>query len=173
MYYVSLSEPAMTLLTIDDPEISAAASRYAAYPLWRLGFRPFYLLAAAFSVLAVPLWTAQYLGWTAAWPHVGLGWHMHEMVFGVALAVVIGFLYTAGRTWTGLWTPRNGHLAALAALWVAGRLAMLASPPVLAAIVDMLFLPLAAWPMLRVLQQSGNKRNMFLVGLLGLLTMAN
>src|SRR5690606_12684308 len=100
---------------------------------------------------------------------VNLFWHMHEMVYGFALAVVIGFLFTAMRNWTGLWTPRKTHLAALAGLWLLGRLAMLCATPVWAAIVDLAFLPLAVWPMFRVLQRSGNKRNMFLVVILTLL----
>ena len=36
-----------------------------------------------------------------------------EMVFGMAAAVVVGFLYTAAFNWTGLWTPVRGKLAAL------------------------------------------------------------
>lgn len=164
----------MSLLTIEEPDASAHPALWDAdHPLWRLGFRPFYLLAAAFAVFSVPLWIAHYLGWLSGWPHIGLGWHMHEMVFGMVIAVVIGFLYTAGRNWTGLWTPRKAHLAALALLWCAGRVAMLTAPPVLAAAIDLLFLPFAAWPLYRVLQQSGNKRNLFLAGLLGLLTVAN
>ncbi|MES2300456.1 MAG: NnrS family protein [Pseudomonadota bacterium] len=163
----------MSLISIQEPQATPVADM----PLLRLGFRPFYLLAAIFGALAVPLWTFQYLGWTAGWstlwPRVGLGWHMHEMVFGMAVAVVIGFLYTAGRNWTGLWTPRNGQLAALALLWLAGRVAMLLAPPWPAAVIDLLFLPLAAWPMYQVLRQAGNKRNLFLVGLLGALTLAN
>ncbi|WP_218147359.1 NnrS family protein [Duganella sp. CF517] len=42
-----------------------------------------------------------------------------------------------------------------------------------AAVVDWLFLPLAAWPLWRVMRQSGNKRNYFLVVLLGLMAVAN
>ncbi|MES2148423.1 MAG: NnrS family protein [Pseudomonadota bacterium] len=158
----------MNLHPIEEPVIARAD-----HPLWRLGFRPFYLLAASFAALSVPLWVARYLGLFIGWQQVGLGWHMHEMVFGMAIAVIIGFLYTAGRTWTGLDTPRGSQLAALAALWLAGRLAMLAAPEGLAAPIDLLFLPLAGWPLYQVLTRSGNKRNLFLVGLLGLLTLAN
>ena len=140
--------------------------------MFRLGFRPFYLLAALLAVLALPVWVAQYLG-AISWPRIGLGWHMHEMVFGVAVAVIVGFLLTAVRAWTGLWTPRASHLAALAALWLAGRAAMLAGPSPLAALVDLAFLPLAAWPMWRVLRQAGNKRNRFLPLLLLVLAVAN
>lgn len=39
--------------------------------------------------------------------------------------------------------------------------------------MDVLFLPVAAWPMYRVIRRSGNQRNMILVGLLALLASAN
>lgn len=164
----------MSVIRIEEPAVDRGDKNgLLRHPLLRLGFRPFYLLAAAFAAVSVPLWVAKYFGWMTALPHVDLNWHMHEMVFGFAIAVIIGFLYTAGRNWTGLWTPRRGHLAALAALWLAGRAAMLALPAPAAAAVDLLFLPLAAWPIYRVLQRTGNKRNLFLVGLLGLLSLAN
>ncbi len=163
----------MALIRIEEPGVPAAHGNVLdRQPLFRLGFRPFYLLAAAFAAIAVPLWLARYYGHAQGLAHVGLGWHVHEMVFGFTLAVIIGFLYTAGRNWTGLWTPRGGHLAALAALWIAGRLAMLAAP-LPAAAVDLLFLPLATWPLYVVLKRSGNRRNYFLLGLLGLLFVAN
>ncbi|MRW93531.1 NnrS family protein [Duganella sp. FT80W] len=162
----------MTLLRIDEPTRAQAG-----HPLWRLGFRPFYLVAASFAALAIPLWIAQYFGWLAPVSglglHIGYSWHIHEMVFGMAAAVVVGFLYTAGYNWTGLWTPRRGKLAALVALWLAGRIAMLVAPPLAAAIVDWLFLPAAAWPLFRVMRQANNQRNYFLVGLLVLMALAN
>lgn len=141
-------------------------------PLLRLGFRPFYLLAAAFAGVAVPLWAAIFFGYL---PDTGLSlaWHVHEMVFGFVIAVIIGFLFTAASNWTGLATPRGRHLAALAALWLAGRVAMLVAPAGVAALIDLAFLPLAAWPLYQVLQRAGNKRNLFLVGLLALLTVQN
>jgi uncharacterized protein involved in response to NO len=163
----------MSLLHIEEPlPLTTPACWQMAHPLWRMGFRPFYLLAALFAALSIPLWIAQYYGWLHA-AHIDAGWHMHEMVFGMVTAVVIGFLFTAARNWTGLATPVRGHLAALAVLWLAGRLAMLWAPPALAAGVDWLFLPLAAWPLLRVMRQSNNKRNYFLVALLALLAVAN
>lgn len=164
----------MALLKIDEPEKSGRQDRgFTNQPVWRLGFRPFYLLATAFAAVSIPLWLASYSGRFQAAPNVSLLWHMHEMVFGFAIAVIIGFLYTAGRNWTGLWTPRRGHLAALSALWLAGRFAMLATPTAVTVLIDWAFIPLATWPIYRVLKRSGNKRNMFLVGLLGLLTLGN
>jgi uncharacterized protein involved in response to NO len=159
----------MSLLTIEEGNIPRHNGRSA---LFALGFRPFYLLAAAFAAVSVPAWVASYYG-LAGPLQVGLAWHVHEMVFGFVVAVVIGFLYTAGRAWTGLWTPRGLQLAAIAGLWIAGRIAMFAASPPFAAVVDLAFLPVAATPLYRVLARAGNKRNMFLVGLLGLLTLCN
>ncbi len=164
----------MALLKIDEPEKSDHQKQgFSNHPVWRLGFRPFYLLATAFAAISIPIWLTSYLGWFQVAPNINLLWHMHEMVFGFAIAVIIGFLYTAGRNWTGLWTPREGHLAALSALWLAGRLAMLATPTIATAFIDWAFIPLATWPIYKILKRSGNKRNMFLVGLLTLLTLGN
>ena len=157
----------MALLQIDDTRPAPARGALLA-----LGFRPFYLLAAALAAVSVPAWLASYLG-LAALPRLTMFWHMHEMVFGFAIAVVIGFLYTAARNWTGLWTPRGTALGALALLWLAGRVAMLAAPPVLAAVIDLAFLPLAAWPLHRVIARADSRRNRFLVGLLALLALCN
>ena len=99
--------------------IHATSNRFA---LFDLGFRPFYLLAALIATLSVPLWVAQ---WHGVMPQAGqlsgMAWHAHEMVFGFAAAVITGFLFTAARNWTGLPTPTGRALAALAALWIAGR----------------------------------------------------
>lgn len=164
----------MSLLTIEEPAAEARHPLWnGGHAFWALGFRPFYVLAAVLAVLAIPAWLSHYFGWLAWSPNITLAWHMHEMVFGFAIAVVVGFLFTAVRAWTGLWTPRGMHLAALALLWTAARIAMLAGPAWLAAAIDMSFLPLAAWSMYRVLHRAGNKRNMFLVVLLALLAVAN
>jgi uncharacterized protein involved in response to NO len=141
--------------------------------LFNLGFRPFYLLAALLATLGIPLWLAQYFGLLIAPAHLsGVAWHAHEMVFGFQLAVVIGFLYTAARNWTGLPTPSGAALAALAGLWVAGRLLVLTGPALLAAVVDVAFLPVAALGLWLPLQRSRN-RNRFFVGLLLLMAGAN
>lgn len=164
----------MALMTIDEPKVATPGKPSPTHHvLWALGFRPFYLLAAAFAAVSIPLWLASYYGKMPGLAHVTLNWHMHEMVFGFAIAVIIGFVFTAARNWTGLWTPRRGYLAMLAGVWLAGRIAMLCAPAGIAAVIDLAFLPLAAWPIYRVLQRSGNMRNMFLVGLLGLLTIVN
>jgi uncharacterized protein involved in response to NO len=75
-----------------------ASARKRGVPLLAYGFRPFFLLAALFAALAIPLWLAAYVG--AVTPKAPLPaslWHGHEMLFGYTLAVVAGFLLTAVR----------------------------------------------------------------------------
>ncbi|MBV8124272.1 MAG: NnrS family protein [Paucibacter sp.] len=142
-------------------------------PLFRLGFRPMYLLAAVFAALSIPLWLASYAHPGIALPRVNLLWHMHEMVFGFAAAVVVGFLFTAARNWTGLWTPRGWPLAGIAALWILGRVAMLLPYSPFSALADLLFIPAATAPLVYVLWRSGKRRNLPLAGLLMLMFVAN
>ncbi len=143
-------------------------------PLLRLGFRPFYLGAAVFAALAVPLWVAWILGRISMPMTLSpLLWHAHEMLFGFAVAVIVGFLLTAGKAWTGLATPRGATLGALALLWLSARVAALAAPPSLYAALDMLLLPLVAGLLAAVLLRAGNRRNLPLVLILVLLAGAN
>ena len=76
-----------------------------AFALWQLGFRPFYLLASSFAALSIALWAMQFAGWLPGAYLQGPMWHAHEMLFGFTLAVIVGFLFTAGRNWSGQPTP--------------------------------------------------------------------
>jgi uncharacterized protein involved in response to NO len=127
--------PAIPLVATGAAPQSAAAPASSAqfplpgWPLFRLGFRPFYLGAAAFALFAVPYWIAGLLGWVALPSTMPpLLWHAHEMLYGFAVAVIVGFLLTAGKAWTGLATPRGATLAVMAGLWLAARLAAVGRP---------------------------------------------
>jgi uncharacterized protein involved in response to NO len=136
------------------------------WALWELGFRPFYLLAALQALLSVPLWALQFTGVLQAPLLRGPAWHAHEMVFGYTLAVVIGFLFTAGRNWSGQATPTGKPLMALAALWLLARVLVL-SPWTWAALAANVAVPWgAAWGLWRALRRGQNRRNYFFVGLL-------
>jgi uncharacterized protein involved in response to NO len=111
--------------------------------LLSVGFRPFFLLGASWAALALPIWLSVYTGRivlpSALAPAL---WHVHEMIFGFAFAIVAGFLLTAIPNWTGRLPLRGGPLAGLALLWLAGRFAVLFSGsigPLAAAIVDLAF----------------------------------
>ncbi|SDE53892.1 uncharacterized protein involved in response to NO [Variovorax sp. CF079] len=143
-----------------------AAQEGPGFALWQLGFRPFYLLASAFAALSIGLWAMQFAGWLPGAYLQGPLWHAHEMLFGFALAVIVGFLFTAGRNWSGQPTPVGLPLAALAALWVAGRVLVLTPFAWTAAVVNAAF-PLACAVALAIpLVTARNRRNYFFIGLL-------
>ena len=136
------------------------------FALWQLGFRPFFLLASIFAALSIPLWALQFSGWLTH-PYLrGSLWHAHEMLFGFTLAVIVGFLFTAGRNWSNRPTPTGVPLALLVGLWVAGRVLVLTPLDWAAAMVNVAF-PLAAAIALAIpFFASGNRRNYFFVALL-------
>jgi len=103
-----------------------------------LGFRPFFLLSAVFSAVAMALWAWMYMG---AIPVMRSGlpaitWHAHEMVFGYTLAVVSGFLLTSIRNWTGIQTINGSWLLATVVLWASARLLFIVDVK-LAALIDL------------------------------------
>jgi uncharacterized protein involved in response to NO len=133
------------------------------WPILALGFRPFFLLAALFAASAIPLWLLIYQGSLVSISHLPPTiWHAHEMVFGFAIAVVAGFLLTAATNWTGRRTATGLGLGALVALWIAGRLGLLAGQSVPAWLVigiDAAFLPALAVVLAIPLLAAGNRRN--------------
>ena len=148
------------------------AVRPPTFALWQLGFRPFFLLASAFAALSVALWALQFAGWLGRPYLAGPLWHAHEMLFGFTLAVVVGFLLTAGRNWTNRPTPTGWRLAALAALWVAARVLVLTPFGWAAAIANTAFPLAAAAALAGPFIASRNRRNYFFLGLLVLIAAA-
>lgn len=164
------SPAGQTVTTVVPPiELNAGAGRLAEpalFALWRLGFRPFYLVASIFAALAIPLWVAEYTGWLTGSYIAGPMGHAHEMLFGFALAVIAGFLLTAVRNWTGRPTATGPALGLLVTIWLVARVLALSPLRVAAAIVDVAF-PLAVAVAIAIpLVQSGNRRNYFFPGLL-------
>ncbi len=145
--------------------------------LFALGFRPFFLLAGFFAMLLMVTWVPVFVGGFAFNTYYGeLGWHSHEMIFGYTSAVVAGFLLTAVRNWTERPTPTGGYLAAMAALWLGGRILPLfpeSLPGWLIALVDLTFLPLVAMGIGVPLVQKGEKRNLIFLLILAGLFIAN
>ncbi|AOW14429.1 short-chain dehydrogenase [Hydrogenophaga crassostreae] len=157
-----------------SPPGKAEAAPPPGWPLLRLGFRPFYMGAAAFALLAIPLWVAIFLGqWQPVMALPPLLWHAHEMLFGFAIAVILGFLLTAVKAWTGLATPRGATLGALALLWLAARVAAVTGPYALYAVLDLALLPLVAAVLTALLLRARNRRNLPLAAMLMLLALAN
>ncbi|MGZ5829533.1 MAG: NnrS family protein [Xanthobacteraceae bacterium] len=163
-----------------DTVLPAALRRrreYVGPALFSYGFRPFFLGASVWAALAVLLWLPQYFGEisvpTAFAP---LDWHVHEMIFGYVAAAIAGFLLTAIPNWTGR-LPVNGYpLAALVALWMAGRIAVATSAIIgagIAGIIDVAFLLTLGAVTLREIISGSNWRNLRVIGVLAVLTAGN
>ena len=149
-------------------------SRFA---LFNFPFRLFFLLTGLYGVITVGAWMSYLFGGLAlplGWSSVH--WHAHEMLFGLTSAAIAGFLLTAMCNWTGAPPLRGRALLGLACLWLAGRVMMWTAswwPAGWVAVVDLLFLPWMAIYVARVLLAHGNKRNLIMVAILLLLTLAN
>jgi uncharacterized protein involved in response to NO len=112
-------------------------------PLWASPFRPFYLLGALYAPLVITGGAGALFG-TVRLPTTPQLWHGHEMLFGFALAIVVGTVLTALPSWAGTPEIRGRRLAWLALLWVVGRVAFWAAPwlpPWSVVLADVLLLP--------------------------------
>jgi uncharacterized protein involved in response to NO len=112
-------------------------------PVLQYAFRPMFLAAGAWAVVALALWLATLItNLRLPTRFDPISWHIHEMLFGFVMAAVAGFLLTAIPNWTGRRPVRGAGLAALVALWLLGRLACLVSaelPAWLAIAIDLAF----------------------------------
>ena len=145
--------------------------------LFSYGFRPFFLGAGLWAVIGILLWIPQYMGKINVPTHLSpLDWHAHEMLYGYVAAAIAGFLLTAIPNWTGRLPVNGWPLAALAVLWLAGRLALLTSAQlggVVAAIIDTAFLVTLALVAAREIVAGKNWRNLRVLVILVVLVLGN
>ncbi len=150
---------------------------YSGPALFAYGFRPFFLAAGLWAAFGILLWLPQYLGAMTIPTHFGaLDWHVHEMLYGYVAASIAGFLLTAIPNWTGRLPVNGWPLAGLAALWLAGRVAILFSSDigaVAAAVVDISFLAVLAGVAAREIVAGRNWRNLRVLVVLGVLIAGN
>ena len=132
------------MLNIDGEIVNSKPDNFGP-PVLRLGFRPFFLVAGIFAIVAMAIWTASY-SFSIEFNFSGVApslWHAHEMIFGYVMAVVAGFLLTAIKNWTGEEVLRGKPLALLLMLWLVARLLPLSGlmiPIEIIAVVDVAFL---------------------------------
>ncbi|HEY7230483.1 MAG TPA: NnrS family protein [Pseudolabrys sp.] len=145
--------------------------------LFSYGFRPFFLAAGLWAIVGILLWIPQYMGKLSLPTHLSpLDWHIHEMLYGYVAAAISGFLLTAIPNWTGRLPVNGWPLAALIALWLAGRLALLISVQIgglVAAIIDTSFLATLALVAGREIVAGENWRNLRVLAIIGTLALGN
>lgn len=126
-----------------SPSLAASRARTDAGWLFAASSRPFFVGASALAALSVPAWIWLYFGGIAEVAGMpAMGWHAHEMVFGFLPAVMAGYLLSSTPNWSGRLPASGKPLAALFAVWIAGRVVPLLAPLPLAVAADAAF-PLA------------------------------
>ncbi|KRE15829.1 hypothetical protein ASE63_16530 [Bosea sp. Root381] len=130
-------------------------------------FRIFFVLAAIEAVAGVLPWSA------GIWPDgtTAAAWHREALLFGMAPAVMAGFLLTALPRWTGSAPASRSLLQGLVGFWLIGRAVQIWSPALAGPIAAGFLSFLAAVVALRV-AEAGAKREIKVVLLLALLAAA-
>lgn len=142
----------------------------SALPPWRL----FFPGAALWGAVVILLTRAALEGAWAPPGAVGFArWHAHEMLWGHVLAAFAGVLLTALPRWTGCAPIAPSTTLALAGLWLAARLAALFDGSGLLSLASPLFVAALAGVAARRMWAAGDRRDLPLVGLLGVLAGAD
>lgn len=141
------------------------------------GFRPFFFGAGVWAACAMALWVSMLSGGlTLPTEFDPVSWHAHEFLFGYLTAVIAGFLLTAVPNWTGRLPIVGWPLGALFALWLIGRAAVAVSlhlPLFVVALADLAMPLVLAAVIGREIVAGKNWRNLFVLALLGVLTLSN
>jgi len=114
------------MLNISEPPGDTTDTSGFNHPVFELAFRPYFILGSFTSIVALIIWLANLNG-IFSFELSGLSptvWHAHEMIFGFAATVAVGFILTAVQTWAGRPSVSKKPLAALILLWILMRLAL-------------------------------------------------
>ena len=137
---------------------------FTGHAVFSQGFRPFFLLAGIWAIVALALSFGMFRGWIALPTAFGVvDWHYHEMLFGYIAAAIAGFLLTAIPNWTGGLPLQGAPLIGLVLLWIAGRVAVMASDWIgagAAAVIDLGFLVVLGGVTVREIVSGRNWRNL-------------
>ena len=165
------------MLIMPDGRVASRPEVDNSLPLFRLAFRPFFWLGALFSLLSILLWALSYTGQMAFSPYGGGHfWHVHEMLFGFASAIIVGFLLTAVQTWTKVPSIKGPTLMALVGVWLLARILMAVpaiAPDSVIVLLDILFLPLSALFLARPILKAKLWRNLMFVPILLIMAVLN
>lgn len=158
------------MLNITDKKVEEAIPA-----VLRLGFRPFFLFGAVYAVIAIGLWVWMFqYGQLPQLRVPALWWHVHEMLFGFAMAIVVGFVLTAVQNWTGINGTKHHRLAILVMLWLFPRLLLWTPAPLwLVSSIEAVFMLFVAFEVGSRVVKAKGWRNLFFVPLFILAIVAN
>lgn len=145
--------------------------------IFSYGFRPFFLFGALWAATAMLVWIAMLSG-ALNLPTLfdPVSWHAHEFLFGYLGAIIAGFLLTAVPNWTGRLPVVGWSLALLFGVWVTGRIVIAFSaliPAPFPTVIDLSFTFLLGAMILREIIAGKSWRNLVVLVLLAVFTLAN
>lgn len=161
---------------IDAPRNARRRAR-ARGPALPDGAAPLFLAGCLWAAFAMTIWLLALGGALGIpGPLAPLDWHVHELLYGFAPAIMVGYMLSIVANWSGR-LPVNGHpRSLLLLLWLAGRIALLAAPPggfAIAAAIDAAFLLLAWCLIAREAIRGRDRRIARLLMPLGVLALGN
>jgi uncharacterized protein involved in response to NO len=122
------------MLNIQDPELIQLNHEQHQSPLAKvhhhavldLAFRSYFLAAVLCSIFALTLWGAFLNGYiNISFNQLSPAtWHIHEMLFGFAATVAVGFILTAAQTWTGKKSIKGLAVLSFITLWLIVRVCL-------------------------------------------------
>lgn len=153
-------------------------SKLFKHDFFDLAFRPFFILGPLASVISMFIWSLQ-LNSLFELNNSGLSptiWHIHEMIFGFAATVAVGFILTAGKTWTKQASITGKYLCLLTVIWLIVRLSIYINSSL--SIRVALFFQIAWWLIViscffKMVYHAKNTRNYLFVPLLNAMMLMN
>ena len=129
-----LEKETFKMFTIQDTELIQLNHQQHQSPLNKvhhhsvldLPFRSYFLSAVLCSIFALTIWGAFLNGYI----NIGLSqlspttWHIHEILFGFAATVAVGFILTAAQTWTGKASIKGLAVLSFITLWLIVRVCL-------------------------------------------------
>lgn len=165
-------------MNISEPQAPIANEKGVNHALWQLTFRSFFLAGSLFSALSIALWLF-FLTGTMKTTQVfmpSVAWHAHEMIFGFAALIAVGFILTAVQTWTGKPSITGLPVILLLLMWALIRVLLLANTQL--SVLWALALTFAWWCSVvsiyaRIVVSAKNRRNYLFIPLITVLGLLN
>lgn len=134
------------------------------WPIFSLGFRPFFILGSVWACIIVLCWSLNLSG--IAFSGFVLTDHIYEMVYGFSGAIVVGFLLTATQNWTKKRGVYGLPLIVLCALWTIARVFAIFQINFYKFVFDFLFYAYFIYLIAPYLVQTSQKRNWIIFAIL-------
>lgn len=166
------------MLNIQEPISNEPQQGFVNKPIWQLAFRSFFLAAAFVGAMAMTIWLLHLQGFSLLSENTipSLIWHIHEMLFGFAATVAVGFVLTAVQTWTGQPSIKGFPVIFLLSIWAVVRVCLYINSPLsvlLTIFLQVIWWGFAIYTFSRIVLSAQNRRNYIFMPLLSMMALVN